>query len=867
MGSTQGFRNTTQEMPPGKLKPFFLALLFMLLVSRLWAGHLEWERISQLPPLKGQPHMGLAGCFAGHHQGVLIIAGGANFPEGMPWEGGKKKWYREVYLLEKKAGDHYSWQNPVTRLNLPLAYGVSVSTPSGVVCVGGNNRDSCSAGVFRLSYTPDLNEVKLDSLPSLPVPLAHMAGCLLGEVLYLAGGQQSMLRPEAGHTFLRLDLSREGSSDFQWEELDSWPGPPRGFAVMSAQGDGENDCIFLFSGRDFGPEKETRVLSGGYKYNPRLDEWTCISTDTSGQFPVMAGRAIAAGNQHIIFPNGDDGTHYPDPEQHPGFSFPGIIYNTVTGTLTVGGGLPGNTPVTAPLVEWDEEYILVSGELRPGVRTPDIYRGIIRESVPGLGWINTLVLILYFGVLVWIGIFFSKRQKSTDDYFKGGGRVPWWAAGLSIFGTALSAITFMAIPAKSFFTDWAYIWLNAAILVSAPLVVFFFIPLFRRLHITTAYEFLEIRFSLFLRLAGSVSFILFQLGRMGVVLFLPAIALNVVTGVDIYLCILLMGLLSLLYTFMGGIEAVIWTDAMQVVVLLGGALLSLVLITFNLEDGFKGIWQTAVADDKFAAFNMVLDFRKPTFWVVMLGGLFSVFTTYGTDQTMVQRYLTTPDMKAAKKSLWTNIFLTVPATLLFFFMGTALYAFFKQHPTHLNLTMVNGDAIFPWFIVRELPTGVVGILISAIFAAAMSSVSSSINSAATAYSTDIHLRFRPGSQEKGLRVARISTVVIGLAGTLFALLLASWEIQSLWDVFNKVLGLIIGSLGGLFLLGVVSKRANARGATIGFVISLVVQAYIAILTPLHLLLYTATGVLSCVTAGLLFSLLFPDRRTKSYNKT
>jgi len=511
-------------------------------------------------------------------------------------------------------------------------------------------------------------------------------------------------------------------------------------------------------------------------------------------------------------------------------------------------------------VEWDGEFYLISGEIRPGVRTPDILRGRFTGKTQKFGWLNTLILILYFGVLVWIGYFFSKRQKNTDDYFKGGGRVPWWAAGLSIFGTALSAITFMAIPAKSFATNWAYIWLNAAILVAAPLVVFYFIPLFRRLKITTAYEYLEIRFNLFLRLAGSISFILFQIGRMGVVLFLPAIALNVVTGIDIYVCILLMGLLSLLYTFMGGIEAVIWTDAMQVVVLLGGAVLSLVLITLNLEGGFSGIVQTAVADNKFAAFDMVLDFRKPTFWVVLFGGLFSQFATYGADQTMVQRYLTTPNMKAAKKSLWTNIILTIPATLLFFFMGTALYAFFKENPDHMNLTLKNGDSIFPWFIVNELPNGVVGILISGIFAAAMSSVSSSINSAATAYSTDIHFRFRPGASQHGLRVARISTVVIGVAGTLFALFMASWEIKSLWDVFNKVLGLIIGSLGGLFLLGILFRKAHSKGVMIGFICSLLLQAYIATFSQIHLLLYTATGVVACVGAGLLFSYIIPDKK-------
>ncbi|MEA3461766.1 MAG: sodium:solute symporter, partial [Bacteroidota bacterium] len=526
----------------------------------MYAGQIEWEKVTELPAINGKTHPGLAGCFAGHHQGVLLIAGGANFPEGPPWKGGKKRWHDVIYILHKDGTDRFSWSTSSVKLPSPLAYGVSVSTEKGVVCVGGNNQNHCFSEVIRLRYSIENRDVELDTLPSLPVAMAHMGGCLVGEDLYIAGGQQSMADPEATKRFFKLDLSKEGTGAFRWEALKSWPGPSRAFPVMTVQGDGETDCIYLFSGRDFGPGKETCALSDGFKYNPLLKEWSCLTCDNDLQFPVMAGNAISAGNQHIVFPNGDDGTLYTDLDEHPGFTTDGIIYNTITGAVQEAGGFPVSGALTAPLVEWDGEFYLISGEIRPGVRTPDILRGRFMDKPQKFGWLNTVILILYFAALIWIGFFFSRRQKNTDDYFKGGGRVPWWAAGLSIFGTALSAITFMAIPAKSYATDWAYIWLNASILVAAPLVVFFFIPLYRRLKITTAYEYLEIRFNLFLRLAGSISFILFQVGRMGVVLFLPAIALNVVTGIDIYVCILLMGLLSLLYTFMGGIEAVIWTD-------------------------------------------------------------------------------------------------------------------------------------------------------------------------------------------------------------------------------------------------------------------------------------------------------------------
>ncbi|TKG96426.1 sodium:solute symporter [Puteibacter caeruleilacunae] len=842
---------------------------------------IEWEKITEIPGKSNVTHPGLAGCFAGYHEGVMIIAGGANFPKERPWNGGQKNWYDNIYVLHRLDNQEYHWTEAAEKLPNKLAYGVSVSTPKGVVCVGGNNQDQCFSNVFRLRFVADSGRVMRDLFPALPVPLSYMSGALLGNHLYIAGGQSSLKEGVPTKSFYRLDLSKEGTVAFQWEKLEPWPGEARAFNVMTAQNDGAVDCLFMFSGRNYGPGKETSILKDGYKYNPVIKKWTQLQ----GEFPVMAGGAFASGNEFIVFPYGARGDLFKKIEalelavkessnekekldaksklvtcleEHPGFPQEGLVYNTITRTLVSSGYLPEQGVATAPLVKHEDEVYIVSGEIRPGVRTPNILRGKYVDGANRFGWLNTLVLIIYFGILLFIGYYFSRRQQNTDDYFKGGGRVPWWAAGLSIFGTALSAITFMAIPAKAYATDWSYVWLNFAVLISAPLVVYYFIPLYRKMNITTAYEYLEKRFNLLLRLAGSASFILFQVGRMGVVLFLPAIALNVVTGIDIYVCILLMGLLSLLYTFMGGIEAVIWTDAMQVIVLLGGAILSLVLIIVNIDGGFAGIVTTAVEDNKFAALNMAFDFRQPTFWVVVLGGVFSQFATYGTDQTMVQRYLTTPDLKEAKNSLWTNIVLTVPATLLFFFVGTALYAFYKQNPASMNFNLANGDAIFPWFIVNELPDGVVGVLISGIFAAAMSSVSSSINSAATAYSSDFHFRLAGKGNE--MKIARVSTVIIGLLGTIFALLMASWGIKSLWDVFNKVLGLIIGSMGGLFVLGVVFKNANSKGATIGFFGSLVLQILITTYTSLNLLLYTATGVIFCVIIGALSSVIVSDKK-------
>ena len=475
-----------------------------------------------------------------------------------------------------------------------------------------------------------------------------------------------------------------------------------------------------------------------------------------------------------------------------------------------------------------------------------------------LAFFDILVITLYFILILGLGIYFSKRQKNTEDYFKARERVPSWAAGLSLFGTALSPITFMAIPAKTYSTDWSYFLLNMSVFLAVPLIVYLFIPYFRRKNIKTAYEYLEIRFSVIIRLVGSICFILYQIGRMGVVLFLPSIAINLVTGVDLFICISSMGVISLIYTLMGGIEAVIWTDVVQVFVLMGGVIISLAMNVINTDGGFEGILEIAHLEDKFNAFDLTLSLKEPTVWVMLFGGFFANLTSYGTDHTMVQRYLVTPTKKEAQKSIWIGALLTIPSSLIFFFVGTTLFVFYKMNPSALNENFITDDAIFPWYIVTELPSGISGILIAAIFAAAMSSLSSSMNAGAASFNVDILDRFGLGKNEDPMKIARWTTFIIGTLGILFAFFMATFDIKSLWDEFNKILGLILGSLGGVFLLGLMTKKANSKGVVFGIVFSFLIQILISQFQIVHLLLYSATGVISCFISGYIASLFFKD---------
>ena len=309
----------------------------------------------------------------------------------------------------------------------------------------------------------------------------------------------------------------------------------------------------------------------------------------------------------------------------------------------------------------------------------------------------------------------------------------------------------------------------------------------------------------------------------------------------------------------GGIEAVVWTDAIQVIVLLGGAIFAVIYISCSLPGGLGETIDIAVANGKFDLGATNFDLKDATMWTVIIAACFTHLTTYGTDQSMVQRYLTTSSMKEARKSVWTNAILTVPATLIFFFIGTALYAYYKVYPENLSISIPNGDAIFPWYIFTQLPVGIVVVDFGHLRCGNVH-FERQYEFGSHSYIVDIYSRFfHKGEGGNELHAARMATCVIGIISLSFAFLMATWNIASLWDEFNKILGLILGSMGGLFMLGMLTKRANSGGAIIGIVASIIVQLFVARFQTFHLLLYTASGFISCFVIGYLASLFFKKK--------
>ncbi|MEX2112266.1 MAG: sodium/solute symporter [Pirellulales bacterium] len=776
------------------------------------------------------------------------MAGGANFPEAMPWEGGTKVWHDSIFVLERPDA---AWRI-AGKLPRPLGYGVSLTTERGVVCIGGSDAQRHYAECFLLDFVNGSPETS--PLPALPRPTANACGALLGSTIYLAGGLERPTDTIAMRTFWSLDLDR---IDRGWRELEAWPGDERMLATAGAQ----DGAFYLFGGAALeanGDGKPTRRwLRDGYRYQPGQG-WRRIA-DLPRQVVAAPSPAPAIGQTHLLVLGGDDAAQVDDPPQsHRGFSKEVLAYHTITDTWSVPGELPFSL-VTTGAVRWHDRIVVPGGETKPGVRSVQVWSATVATKRAPFGWMNYTTLGLYLAGMVGIGWVTSRHNKTTDDYFKAGGRIPWWAAGMSIYATMLSSLTFMAVPAKSYATDWTYFWANVPILLLAPVIIRFYLPFFRQLDVTSAYEYLEKRFNLAARLYGSASFIVFQMGRQAIVLLLPSLAVATVSDLDVRTCIVLMGALCVLYTTMGGIEAVIWTDVVQCFVLLGAALVSLLYVVAHVDGGWSAVWSTAAGSGKLHLANWTIDpsTAANAFWVILLGNLFVVLVPYTSDQTVVQRYMTTSDQGKAARAIWTNALLAIPSTALFFAIGTALFVFYRSAPEKLDPTLTT-DAIFPAFIVQNLPVGIAGVVIAGIFAAAQSTVSSSLNSVTTALVTDFYDRLGGRADERArLRLARLLTVLVGAFATLAALGLAELQQRSLWDAYNSLVGLAASGLAGLFALGIFTRRANGPGAMVGAIASAVVLYFVERHADIHFFLYAGIGIVTCVVVGWLASQVLP----------
>lgn len=485
------------------------------------------------------------------------------------------------------------------------------------------------------------------------------------------------------------------------------------------------------------------------------------------------------------------------------------------------------------------------------------------------GIFNYIVLFGYLLAMMLVGVYFSKRQKTADDYFRGGGRIPGWAAGVSVFATTLSSITFMSIPAKAFTTDWTFILGQYLVIAILPVVFYFYIPFFRKLKVTSAYEYLEARFDVRSRLFASLSFMMFNIGRIAIITYLTVLALRPFIGIDPIVLVLLISVMCIIYTWMGGIEGVIWTDVIQGLLLSGSAVLIFIVICFKVQGGFGEIFTvTQHADKFFPASQFRWSWTESTVPVLMIGFLFANIQQFTASQDVVQRYIVTDSIEETKKTLLTNAKLIAIIPIFFFAIGSALFVYYKQNPSLLPAGF-NIGGILPLFVVTEMPTGIAGLIIAAIFAAAQSSISSSLNSISSCFNSDIYQRLssKKRTPENSMRMAKLVILIAGLFSSAATIWLVMANESEIWDAFNSLIGLMGGPMTGLFMLGIFCKRANAGSATLGIVVSIVAVLFARYATDLNFFFYGVVGCLSVVISGVIFAPLFASAPALTLDET
>jgi SSS family solute:Na+ symporter len=476
-----------------------------------------------------------------------------------------------------------------------------------------------------------------------------------------------------------------------------------------------------------------------------------------------------------------------------------------------------------------------------------------------------LAVILAYAVAITVfGVRFYRRARSATAFMVAGRRLPALVVGLSIFATYLSSISFLALPGKAYAADWSPFAFSLSLPLAAYVAARWFVPLYRATEDVSAYAYLERRFGMWARLYAATFYLLTQVARVATILFLVALALEPLTGWSVVTIIVITGLLVTVYVAAGGVEAAIWTDVVQGVILTLGTLVCAVVLLAGMPGGPAELFAVADSHGKFALGSFDPEPYTANFWVILIYGMVINLQNFGIDQSYVQRYQTANSLLAARRSLWLGALTYMPVSALFLFIGTALYAYYSAQPQLLPeglRTMEAADRIFPYFIVTQLPAGLTGLVIAALFAAAQSTLSTSINSSATVIATDFYRRLlRPQCSERAqLRVLRATSVALGLIGTGAALLMIS--IKSTLDAWWNLAGIFSGGMLGLFLLGALSRRAGSVQAGIGMVLGLLVLAWAALspqlglawANPFHAFMTTVMGTLTIFLVGIVLS--------------
>ncbi|MGW8314683.1 MAG: sodium:solute symporter [Bacteroidales bacterium] len=488
---------------------------------------------------------------------------------------------------------------------------------------------------------------------------------------------------------------------------------------------------------------------------------------------------------------------------------------------------------------------------------------------------DLIIFFLYMAGITLFGGSFFRRNRNSSAFTLGNNTLPRWVLTMSIFATFVSSISFLALPGNSFQGNWNAFVFSLSIPVAAIIAIRFFVPLYRKVNSPSAYTFLEERFGPWARIYVSVCYLLTQLMRVGTILYLLAITVHAIFGWNIAMVIIITGIIVALYSMLGGIQAVVWTDAIQGIVLIAGALVSLGFIIFSLPEGPGQLFRIAAAHQKFSLGSFGPELNQPTFWVVLIYGIFINLQNFGIDQNYVQRYMASrSDRDAARSALFGGL-IYIPVSFIFLFIGTGLFAYYQSGAGILSPELadpVMGDRVFPYFIVHALPVGISGLLIASVFAAGMSTISTSFNSSATVFLTDYYKRYfkRDSNERDSMRVLYISSLIISGLGV--GIGIAMINVKSALDAWWKLASIFSGGMLGLFLLAAFTRirkpAAAAAGAILGVLVILYLSAGPMVLgnripgADIHNYLIIVIGTTVIFLGGFAFSWLIHGKKSR-----
>ena len=450
---------------------------------------------------------------------------------------------------------------------------------------------------------------------------------------------------------------------------------------------------------------------------------------------------------------------------------------------------------------------------------------------------DIVVIGLGMALIAGIGALCSRKSRTADGYFLADRSLPGWAVGFSLMATIVSSMTFLALPAAAYQTNWRHFPANATYLLAVPVAWMLFIPFYRAGGLQSAYEYLERRFGLWARLYAGGAFIGFHLARMGLILYVASESIQLMIGrreewvLDVVMIVF--GVVVAGYTVLGGLRAVIWTDVVQGIALIGGGLICLPILLAGIPGGFGGLIDVAREHDKLTVGAWPGDASRHTLGATMLTKIIVFLQILGTDQTTVQRYFAAGSDRQARRALWIGGLLTVPVWGYFLLVGTALWAFYRFQADPA-ITTLTDEQIFPHFIMTQVPAGVAGFVIIGLIAAAMSTLDSSINAIAATITNDFYRRlWRPRETNRHYgKIGKALSLAVGVVMIASGLVIhASRTAEGVEDLQTKLLSILGGGILGLFLLGLLTRRATSRSAAIATTITVVtVTAWVGLAT-------------------------------------